>query len=71
MTSKCRCGEADGAAVPPGAVEAGGADRCPRCGGHRAAADSADALLAKLSQLARFGLAAEDGPLLESNYEGR
>ncbi|HKI94209.1 MAG TPA: hypothetical protein VJ992_02850 [Gemmatimonadales bacterium] len=69
--SKCTCGESGGAVVPPGEAGRAGTHLCPRCGGQLRRADSADALLAKLSQLARFGLAAEDGPLLEPNYEGR
>ncbi len=39
---------------------------CETCGALLTQADTTSALLAKLSQLARFGLAAEDGPLLES-----
>ena len=38
---------------------------CEACGASLSQADTTSALLAKLSQLARFGLAAEDGPLLE------
>lgn len=38
---------------------------CERCGAALSAGPGPD-LLAKLSQLARFGLAADDGPLLES-----
>jgi ribosomal protein L40E len=43
---------------------------CDRCGA-LLPLDSTENLLAKLSQLARFGLAAEGRPLLESSREGR
>ena len=38
---------------------------CDRCGGAVASGDAAGPLLAKLAQLARFGLVADGGPLLE------
>lgn len=71
MTSKCSC---DGVVGETGAMrtaDTGDGSVCLRCGRERASVSSADALLAKLAQLARFGLAAEDGPLLESNGKGR
>ncbi len=71
MTSRCDCGETGEPRDAHGTRDVDGAETCPRCGGRRAQISGADALLAKLSQLARFGLAAEDGPLLESSYEGR
>jgi hypothetical protein len=37
---------------------------CEHCGSALAVHDETDSLLAKLSQLARFGLAAEDHPIL-------
>lgn len=62
----------------PGArttASAFGSDRvsgviCDRCGA-LLPLDSTENLLAKLSQLARFGLAAEGRPLLESSHESR
>jgi hypothetical protein len=72
MATRCTCEERRGEApAPDGEAGAGSVAICPQCGSPIRAAGAADALLAKLSQLARFGLAAEDGPLLEPNLEGR
>jgi len=70
MTSKCDCEGRRSESGSPNSCESDGSDVCPACGGRRADGIT-DALLAKLTQLARFGLAGEDGPLLEADYEGQ
>ncbi len=61
-----RCKETSNAVGSKGSPERDWGDRvCEACGASLSHADTTSALLAKLSQLARFGLAAEDGPLLQ------
>jgi hypothetical protein len=43
---------------------------CERCGSVLPTVDSADTLLHKLSQLARFGIGAGSGPLLTRSRKG-
>ncbi len=44
---------------------------CARCGSMVAPTDPVDAMLTKLFQLSRFGLGADDRPLLATNPRGR
>ena len=48
-----------------------GALFCDRCGGLILTGDSGEAMLGKLVQLSRFGLGADDRPLLSSELKKR
>lgn len=73
------CGRCEGSAselgpnprsLPPQALSGWGrlgSILCSRCGAVLSAEDHAERLLAKLAQLAQFGLAGESRPLLEAS----
>lgn len=61
--------------IPPFAASLQAGDRlgvlfCEACGSLLALPDSGDVILDKLTQLARFGLSAGNGPLMKSKKSG-